>query len=55
MLTLPVHPHLTGVPHRIGLFRDLLDLLLARGDSVFMVGSQIAHWYSGECRRLGAA
>jgi hypothetical protein len=53
VLTLPVHPHLTGVPHRIGFFGDIQDTLLARSDTVFMAGSQIADWYAGECRRLG--
>ena len=46
ILTLPVHPHLTGVPHRIGFFCELLDMLLARRDTAFMVGAQIADWYS---------
>ena len=55
VLTLPVHPHLTGVPHRIGFFGEILDTLLARSDTVFMAGSQIADWYAGECRRLGSA
>lgn len=55
VLTLPVHPHLTGVPHRIGFFGEILDALLARSDTVFMAGGQIAQWYAGECERLGAA
>ncbi len=55
VLTLPVHPHLTGVPHRIGFFGEILDTLLARNDTVFLAGGQIADWYLGECRRLGAA
>lgn len=55
VLTLPVHPHLTGVPHRIGFFGEILDTLLARSDTVFMAGSQIADWYAAECRRLGSA
>ncbi len=46
ILTLPVHPHLTGVPHRIGFFCELLDMLLARRDTAFMVGAQIADWYA---------
>jgi hypothetical protein len=54
VLTLPVHPHLTGVPHRIGFFGDILDTLLRRSDTVFMAGSQIADWYAGESRRLGS-
>ena len=50
VLTLPVHPHLTGVPHRIGYFCDVLDALLARRDTVFMAGGQIADWYTQECK-----
>ena len=53
ILTLPVHPHLTGVPHRIGYFCDILDQLLARRDTVFLVGSQIADWYSQASRPHG--
>jgi hypothetical protein len=48
ILTLPVHPHLTGVPHRIGFFCDILDSLLARSDTVFMAGEEIARWYARE-------
>jgi hypothetical protein len=48
ILTLPVHPHLTGVPHRIGFFRRILDTLLKRKDTVFMVGEEIANWYGKE-------
>jgi hypothetical protein len=33
----------------------MLDALLARSDTVFMAGGQIADWYLGECRRLGNA
>ena len=53
VLTLPVHPHLSGVPHRIGFFGEILDTLLERSDTVFMAGAQIAEWYAGESKRLG--
>ena len=53
VLTLPLHPHLSGVPHRIGFLGDLLDALMAREDTVFMNGSQIAAWFVGESKRLG--
>ncbi len=53
VLTLPLHPHLSGVPHRIGFLADMLDALMARGDSVFMNGGQIAAWFAGESNRLG--
>ena len=45
VLTVALHPHLVGVPHRIGMLAELLDLLLARDDTVFLTGSQIADWY----------
>ena len=50
VLTLPLHPHLSGVPHRIGFLADVLDMLLARNDTVFMNGSQIASWFE-KCSR----
>lgn len=46
VLVLPLHPHLVGVPHRMNWFCRILDLLLARSDTVFMTGSKIADWYS---------
>jgi peptidoglycan/xylan/chitin deacetylase (PgdA/CDA1 family) len=46
VLTLPLHPHLLGVPHRIGALTQVLDLLLSRHDTIFMNGTQIAEWYA---------
>jgi allantoinase len=45
ILTIATHPHLMGVPHRIGYLEKLIDELLARDDSIFMTGSQIADWF----------
>lgn len=45
VLTLPLHPHLFGVPHRIGFVERILDLLASRDDAIFVTGSQIADWY----------
>lgn len=45
MLTLPLHPHLMGVPHRVGHLERTLDLLAARGDTVFVTGADVADWY----------
>jgi allantoinase len=45
ILTLPLHPHLFGVPHRIGSVAAVLDLLQARNDTIFVTGSAIADWY----------
>lgn len=45
VLTVALHPHLVGVAHRIDALAELLDLLIARDDTVFMTGAQIADWY----------
>lgn len=45
VLSLGLHPHLIGVPHRIGYLARMLDLLTARPDTIFMTGSAIADWY----------
>jgi peptidoglycan/xylan/chitin deacetylase (PgdA/CDA1 family) len=45
VLTLGLHPHLIGVPHRIGYLARMLDMLQARDDTVFMTGGQIADWF----------
>jgi hypothetical protein len=46
VLAMGFHPHLIGVPHRIGYLEKMLELLMARDDTVFMTGSQIADWYN---------
>ena len=48
ILTLPLHPHLSGVPHRAGYVARILDLLQGRDDTVFMTGGQIADWFVAE-------
>lgn len=48
VLTLGLHPHLVGVPHRASYFAKCLDLLLARDDTVFVTGSDIADWFVKE-------
>jgi allantoinase len=48
VLTLGLHPHLVGVPHRASYFAKCLDLLLARDDTVFVTGSDIADWFVQE-------
>jgi len=45
VLALGLHPHLIGVPHRIGYLAKMLDELMARDDTVFMTGGQIADWF----------
>jgi allantoinase len=45
VLTLGLHPHQIGVPHRMPYLVESLRLLKARDDVIFMTGSQIADWY----------
>ncbi len=45
VLTLGLHPHLIGVPHRFGYLVEMLDILQARDDTVFMTGAGIADWF----------
>lgn len=45
VLTLALHPHLIGVPHRIVYLQKMLDLLLDRDDVIFVTGSTIADWF----------
>jgi hypothetical protein len=49
VLALGLHPHLIGVPHRIGYLEKMLDLLASRDDVVFMQGAQIADWFKSVC------
>jgi len=50
VLSLPLHPHLLGVPHRIGSFTAALDLLAARDDCTFLDGSGIHDWFTAATR-----
>jgi allantoinase len=45
ILTIPLHPHLSGVPHRINFLTQAIDDLLKRDDCVFMNGGQILDWF----------
>ena len=45
VLTLALHPHLIGVPHRFAYLERMLALLQGREDTVFVVGRQSAAWY----------
>jgi allantoinase len=49
VLTLPLHPHIIGVPYRFGAFCRVLDMLQARNDTIFMTADQIADWFKSEC------
>ena len=55
VVTIALHPHLIGVAHRACYFADMLDLLLARADTVFVTGSGIADWFMEADGTDGAA
>jgi peptidoglycan/xylan/chitin deacetylase (PgdA/CDA1 family) len=45
VLTLGLHPHLIGAPHRFLYLEKMLDRLTAHPRAVFMTGSRIADWF----------
>ena len=45
VLTIALHPHLFGVPHRFTYLQKMLDVLLDRDDVIFVTGGAIADWY----------
>lgn len=45
VLTLGLHPHQIGVPHRMPYLVECLKALKKREDVIWMTGSQIADWY----------
>ena len=49
VLTLPLHPHIIGVPYRFGALCRVLDILQARRDTIFMTADRIADWFKSEC------
>lgn len=48
VLTLALHPHVMGVAHRAEILARCFDLLLARDDTIFVTGSEIADWFIAE-------
>ena len=48
IMSISIHPYLTGVPHRIGYLEELLDQIVKHDDVVFMTGEQIVDWYLGQ-------
>jgi peptidoglycan/xylan/chitin deacetylase (PgdA/CDA1 family) len=47
IMSISIHPYLTGVPHRIGYLEELLDSIGKCDDVVFMTGAKILDWYAG--------
>jgi peptidoglycan/xylan/chitin deacetylase (PgdA/CDA1 family) len=48
VLSLGLHPHLIGVPHRFESFEKMLDLLMATPEVCFMTGEKMSQWYSSQ-------
>ena len=48
IMAISVHPYLTGVPHRISFFEQLLDYILNHQDVEIMTGKDIYNWYTVE-------
>ena len=55
VISLSLHHHLSGVLHRVRFVEKMLDALLARCDTVFMTGGQIADWFIETDRRNDGA
>lgn len=54
VVTIALHPHLIGVAHRAYYLAKMLDLLLARDDTIFVTGGLIADWFVAADRTNGA-
>ena len=48
ILTIALHPHLIGVPHRFYYLEKILDELQNRDDSLFMTAADIADWFKDQ-------
>ena len=46
IMAISVHPYLTGVPHRILFFEQLLDYILSHDGIEIMTGKEIYNWYT---------
>ncbi len=45
VMSISLHPYITGVPHRIGYLERLLAHMRARDDVAFWRGEQVVDWY----------
>jgi peptidoglycan/xylan/chitin deacetylase (PgdA/CDA1 family) len=55
IMSISVHPYLSGVPHRIGYLEELLDAIRSYDDVVFMTGEQLLDWYLAESAKAGGS
>jgi peptidoglycan/xylan/chitin deacetylase (PgdA/CDA1 family) len=47
VLSIGLHPHIAGVPHRVYYLEKALDMLMRRSDTIFLTSGQIAEWFVG--------
>jgi peptidoglycan/xylan/chitin deacetylase (PgdA/CDA1 family) len=45
VLSIGLHPHIAGVPHRVYYLEKALDMLQRRTDTIFVTSGQIADWF----------
>ena len=48
IMAVSVHPYLTGVPHRISFFEQLLDYIIKHQYVEIMTGKDIYNWYTAQ-------
>jgi hypothetical protein len=48
IMSISVHPYLTGVPHRIGYFEELIAEIAHTDGVLFWTGEQIYDWFRGQ-------
>ncbi len=51
IMSISIHPYLTGAPHRIGYLEELLEHIQSRPGVVFWTGEQIVDWYRSAALR----
>ena len=52
IMSLAVHPYISGTPHRIRFVRETLDYLLSKPGVVVMSGEEILDWYRSQANAL---
>jgi hypothetical protein len=45
VLSIGLHPHIAGVPHRLYYVEKALDMLMSRADTIFVTSGEIADWF----------
>ena len=48
VMAISVHPYVSGTPHRIGYFEQLLDHIQTKARVKIMTGEQISNWYRAQ-------